>query len=289
MAATDAAALRLDLDAIDLWLASEEELAERAQSDADLPARLRALLSAEERERETRFHFAHDRSRFLLTRALVRSVLSRYAPLAPQAWAFENNAYGRPRIAAALAEAHSATAVGDDAHAQPALHALDFNLSHTRGLVALAVGRRRAIGIDVEHVAARTVSPRLARRYFSTREADALADVAEPLRQERFFEYWTFKESYIKARGMGMSLPLERFSFDYPAQDAVRLAIDAELEDAAERWSLWQYRPSGDHLLALCAERGETPPQVRLRRVLPLVYEQALTLAPTRRSPDGDA
>jgi len=274
MSASDGAALPLGPDAIDIWLASEEELAGHARTDAALTGRLHALLSAEERARGARFH-PDNRSRFVLTRALVRCVLSRYAPLPPDAWRFENNAYGRPRIASALQAADGALAD------------LDFNLSHTRGLIALAVGRRRAIGIDVEHIAVRRVSPLLPKRYFSAQEVEALAEVPESLRQQRFFEYWTFKESYIKARGMGLSLPLQRFSFDYPAQDAVRLAIDAELADAAERWSLWQYRPSSDHLLALCAERGAAPPQVRLRRMLPLVYEEVLSLDPIRRSPDA--
>lgn len=255
---------------IDLWLSYYDDAA-----DASLAAAMRALLTDDERAQEPRFYFADDRLRYLVTRALVRTVLSRYAPLAPEHWRFAKNDYGRPEIAPNIRLAY------------PQAADLRFNVSHTRGLIALAVVRGREIGVDVEHVRTRAVPLEIADRYFAPDEVLALAQVPEQAQQERFFEYWTFKESYIKARGMGLSLPLDGFSFHYPYENAVRIAIRDDLNDVPDRWRFWQCRPTEDHLLALCAERCDRPPPiVRMRRIVPLSSASALTVAFTRRSDD---
>lgn len=255
---------------IDLWLAYYD-LA------ADLAPRLRALLTEDELARESRFYFADDRLCYLVTRALVRTVLSRYAPLPPADWRFADNGHGRPHIAPEIVARC------------PEAADLRFNVSHTSGLIALGVTRGRELGVDVEHVGDRKGPLEVVDRYFAPAEVEALQQQPESVRHDRFFEYWTFKESYIKARGLGLALPLERFSFHYPHETGVRLAIEPELEDAPERWALWQYRPAGNYLLAVCAERGERPPTtVALRRCLPLCPDEAIAAVSTRRS-DADA
>lgn len=249
---------------IDLWLAFYGEAADPA-----LAARLMALLSEAERAQQSRFHFADDRLRYLVTRALVRSVLSRYAALAPADWGFSANAHGRPAIA----------------NGHPDVHGLDFNLSHTRGLIALAVSRHRTLGVDVENVAVREVSPGIADHFFAPAEVAALAAVPPAQWQHRFFEYWTFKEAYIKARGMGLSIPLEQFSFDFPDARGVRLAVDPALGDDAGRWWFRQCRPVPDCLLALCAQRGQgEAPLVTVRRALPGVEERVIGVDWVRES-----
>lgn len=243
---------------IDLWLAFYHEI-----DDEHLHARYRELLSEEERSREPRFHFADDRRRYLVTRALVRTVLSRYLAVAPREWEFSANAHGRPMIANA-------------SQRESGLH---FNISHARGLIALAVARHREIGVDVENVRAREVSAEIADRFFATAEAAELATVPHDRRQDRFFEYWTFKESYIKARGLGLSIPLGKFSFHYPDERAVRIAIQPELGDEAGRWCFRQFRPTNEHLLALCAERRHGYlPGTTIRKVIPLITDEVLQL-----------
>lgn len=260
-----AARLHASRDRIDLWLLRYDRVGDEA-----LLERLRQWLDPAERAQEPRFHFADDRKRYLLTRALVRSTLSRYAPVAPAQWRFGANAYGRPHI-----------------EAGQGIAGLNFNISHTHGLIALAVTLAREIGVDVEHVRHRQVSLGIAHRFFAAEEVAALAQVAAAQQQDRFFEYWTFKEAYIKARGMGLSLPLERFSFDYPQRDAVRLSVQPVLGDDAARWSLWQYRPQPEYLLALCSEREPgAPARVCVRELSPTLEERELALVPTRRSDD---
>jgi 4'-phosphopantetheinyl transferase len=241
---------------IDVWLAHYPEI-----SDPHLHAEYRALLTEEERSKEFRFYFPDDQRRYLVTRAMVRTVLSRYLGVAPTDWRFSNNHYGRPEIA----------------NLPRAECGLCFNISHTRGLIALAVTQHRELGVDVENVQTRQVEIEIADRFFATAEVAELASVPPERQQDRFFEYWTFKESYIKARGMGLSIPLAQFSFHYPHEFAVQLAVEPELGDDAARWSFWQYRPTAEHLLALCVERGDGGiPSVTFRTTVPLVSEQAI-------------
>jgi 4'-phosphopantetheinyl transferase len=249
---------------LDVWLVFYDEIV-----DARLLSRLCELLTREEREQQQRFHFADDRKRALITRALVRTVLSRYEAIAPADWLFAENHYGRPEIA-------NFGNRGCD---------LTFNVSHTRGVIALAVARGRALGIDIENVAARPVSIEVAERFFAASETADLLRVPSACQQDRFFEYWTFKESYIKARGMGLSLPLDQFSFDYPHDAGVRLTIQPTLADDANRWSFWQFRPGSEYQLALCAERfGNTVPHITLRKVIPTVRYELLDLSAVRTS-----
>jgi len=238
---------------IHLWLAYQDEIGGEA-----LLARYRAMMSEPEREQERRFHFARDRHRYLVTRALVRTVLSRYAPVAHRDWHFATNDYGRPQIANVLPR-----------HAD-----LSFNLSHTQGLIVLGVTRACTLGVDVEHLRARSVSIEIADRFFAPEEVSALALVPAHRQQDRFFEYWTFKESYIKARGMGLSLPLDRFSFHYPHENAVGIAIHSDLGDDPARWRFWQFKPTEQHLVAVCAERGVSQAQqISVNKVVPLLHD----------------
>lgn len=86
-----------------------------------------------------------------------------------------------------------------------------------------------------------------------------------------------FKESYIKARGMGLSIPLDQFSFSFPHERAVHIAIQPELGDDASRWSFWQCRPSPECLLAICAERLDgAAPTVTFRKLIPMETDEAL-------------
>src|SRR5947207_12598508 len=114
---------------IHVWLTFYDEV-----SDERLHSAYRELLSDAEKKQEPRFYFARDRRRYLVTRALVRTVLSRYVPIQPREWIFSANAYGRPNIA--NAEARDLC--------------LSFNISHTHSLIVLGITKGRELGLDVE-------------------------------------------------------------------------------------------------------------------------------------------
>jgi 4'-phosphopantetheinyl transferase len=251
------ATLLLPPEEIHLWLAFYDEI-----TDERLLSDYRSLLNSAEKEQQARFYFAKDRLRYLITRALVRTVMSRYVPIDPRDWVFSTNAYGCPEIA---------NAQGREAF-------LSFNISHTESLIVLGVTTRRALGVDVENFRAREVSIEIADRYFAPAEVAALNNVPPQQQQYRFFEYWTFKESYIKARRMGLSLPLDKFSFHYPHDRALEIAIDAELADDAARWQFWQFQPRPEYLVAICAERiPDQPPRLVVHQTVPMSSEKSVS------------
>jgi 4'-phosphopantetheinyl transferase len=184
-------------------------------------------------------------------------VLSRYAAVDPKDWVFTTNAYGRPSIVNTYATDGGLT----------------FNVSHTLGLIVLGVAKGRALGVDAENFATRYISSDLANHYFSAEEVAALHEAPHHQQRSRFFEYWTLKESYVKARGQGFSLPLDTFSFQF-AGDHAYLTINPELGDDSSRWQLWQLRPSSEHLVAVCAEKLNAPsPRLVVRETTPTVRE----------------
>lgn len=228
---------QLDSGHIHLWLAWPGEVTESRRL-----AEYRSLLSEEERQRQMRFYFERDRHRYLVTRAMVRTVLSKYSDVAPRDWRFAVNDYGKPSIAAEHTQARG----------------IEFNLSHTDGLVVLGISRGRVLGVDVENVRAREIDLETADRFFASAEVAALRALPSQQQRQRFFDYWTLKESYIKARGMGLSIPLGSFAFSFKDPAQIGLTIDSSLQDSAGRWLFWQQRLGRDHLMALCSEVDAT-------------------------------
>lgn len=256
--------LELAPDEIHLWCACHEDI-----RGPDLEMAYRHLLSPAERTRQARFHFDRDGHRFLVTRALVRTVLSRYASIHPQDWEFATNPHGRPHIANADADCTGLT----------------FNVSHTDGLIVLGVARGMRLGVDAEFLSARTSVLEIAPGCFAPEEVADLQALPAGVRQYRFFEYWTLKESYIKARGQGLSIPLDQFGFTLHGERGVTLSTDPRQADTASAWRFQQFRLSPTHLVAVCSDTASIgPSRTTIRAVVPLLCEQLLELRPTRCS-----
>lgn len=225
------------------------------------------LLSDEERAREVRFHFEHDRNQFVLTRALVRSVLSRYAHISPRAWRFGKNEFGRPFIANAEGPA------------------LSFNLSHTKGMVVMAVSAPQAIGVDVENYGERAAPLDVAGHFFSPLEAKQLYALPKEAQQERFFHYWTLKEAYIKAEGKGLTIPLDEFSMDLRHPETVDICFHADIHTGADPWRFCLLRSDPGFLTALCVQTAaRSMPELVLHRYLPLQKEEVFQVPLLRSS-----
>jgi 4'-phosphopantetheinyl transferase len=175
---------------VDLWVASVENAVALGRI-----AVYRDWLPAEEVARADRYRQEKDRNCCLVARALVRSVLSDYAGHDPAAWTFGYNAHGKPSIA------------------EPAGIPLKFNLSHTSGLVICGVTSAGELGVDVEHLHRACSILDLARRYFAEPETAYLEQTPPERQAAVFLEFWTLKEAYVKARGVGLSMPLADFAF----------------------------------------------------------------------------
>ncbi|OLP52975.1 hypothetical protein BJF92_18220 [Rhizobium rhizosphaerae] len=237
---------RLPQDAVHLHLVDDTQVTD--------PARLQTyarLLTDDETRRAAAFHAPEHRHQFLITRALLRRTLTHYCPGTPaQDWRFTLNAYGRPAIDGGFA-------IG-----------LDFNLSHTRGRIALAICRDPSPGVDIEWLDRRVDYAGIADLVLTPDEQRDLAALPEALRAQRFTALWTLKEAYVKARGMGLSIPLREIavSFDGSGQPSIRFG--GSLEDDPQRWQVWSLREGPAHRLAL-ALAAPTPRRIRIFRGIP--------------------
>jgi 4'-phosphopantetheinyl transferase len=238
------------------------------QFDAALQHAYLSLLSTAEHAQRDRLRFDALKRRYLLTRALVRTALSQRVPIiAPAEWRFAQNAYGRPFIADPPDPAGR----------------LRFNVSHTDTLVVMVLASGCEVGIDVE-CTQRPAPLDVAQRFFSRTESADLAGLPPQHQAARFWDLWTLKESYIKARGMGLSLPLDAFTF-HVGDARVSMQVEPRLEDPGSGWHFWQFALPGDHLMALCAQKiGPLAPHCEFRRVLPLRDEVPLALTAHRVS-----
>ncbi|MEM7120950.1 MAG: 4'-phosphopantetheinyl transferase superfamily protein [Pseudomonadota bacterium] len=222
---------------VHVWLAEPEAFLVSLESvDQAL-----ALLDADEQRRYHAFRFDRDRRVFLAAHLLLRTRLSLYAPVAPGAWTFEKNAFGRPEVAGGLLEADG----------------LRFNLSHTNGLVACAITRSADVGIDVESLSRPTPGLDIAERFFSPDEFAMLQKAPADEQHQLFFAIWTLKEAYIKARGMGLSLPLDQFAFDIDGLAVRGVRFRDEIKDNPKNWRFGVQSAGHQHLLAFAVRRED--------------------------------
>ena len=193
------------------------------------------LLSPQERERMARFKFEDVRAQYGRTRALVRRLLSAYAPgVEPEEWAFGEGAKGKPFVSGPRA-------------------GLYFNVTHTPGLIACAVAAVPEIGLDAELVSREVDFAGVARHSFAPDEIALLSTLSGTELREKFFYLWTLKEAYVKARGLGFSMGVSKFSF---AGSAARggepeVVFDASLGERSSDWKFESLVPAPGHLLAV--------------------------------------
>ncbi len=198
---------------------------------------LKQVLAPDERERADRFVRAEDRTRFIVGRGVLRTILGRYLDLDPRHLQFRYNPFGKPAIE---------PAAGGEL--------IRFNVSHSGDIVLYAITSGREIGVDVERIRPDFGTEEIAQRFFSGREVATLRGLPASCRLEAFFACWTRKEAYLKARGEGLSRPLDRFDVSLtPGQPAELLHV---YDDAAEpaHWSLRALSPGPGHVAALAVE-----------------------------------
>jgi 4'-phosphopantetheinyl transferase len=222
----------------DIWLVRQP-----AELDSRSARVWQSWLTPDERERHRSFRFEKHRAQYLLTRALVRTTLSRYTGTPPDAWRFVANEHGKPAIA-------------EPAPAEP----IAFNLSNTDGLVACALTVGSDVGVDVEAVDRSGETVSVAEHFFSPRETAELRALPLERQQARFFEYWTLKEAYIKARGLGLAIPLDQFTFVLDASPrAIEIDFDPRLVDDPGAWQFARLEVGPRHAAALAIRRGSAP------------------------------
>ncbi len=198
---------------------------------------LQRVLAKEEAARAAQFHFEIDRNHWIVARGILRILLSRYVSTAPDQLRFSSNDYGKPFLVF------------------PALsHQLQFNVSHSQDLALYAFTYNRQVGIDVEYKRADLNYEALANVSFSPNEQARLHSLPYDLKQEAFFNCWTRKEAYIKAKGKGFSIPTGQFDVSFLPGEPAALLQNREDPREITRWSLQELAPGMGYAGALAVE-----------------------------------
>jgi 4'-phosphopantetheinyl transferase len=198
---------------------------------------LQKVLSPDEQARVERFYFEKDRRRFIACRGTLREILARYLKCEAARLEFSCSRFGKPSLAP--------TVSGDNIH---------FNLSHSNDLALYAVSRFPEIGVDLEWVRKDFPCDQIAQHYFTPREIKTLRSLPDEMKYEAFFNGWTRKEAFVKARGKGLSLPLDRFTVSLaPGEPAALLRTEDNSEEAS-RWVLMGIIPADGYLAAIAAK-----------------------------------
>lgn len=208
------------------------------------------VMSTTERERNQRYRFERDQLADRISRALVRSTLAQYVDMPPQAFEFETGEHGKPEVCNAP-------------------QAIRINLSHTSSYAVCAVSAGVDVGIDIECTERKNDVLSIADHYFSKPEVTDLFALPADVQQDRFFDYWTLKEAYMKARGEGLSLGLGNFSFALANRASPSISFNADLVDNPTDWFFKLYQPAEDHRMAL-AVRHTKSPRIKLFKAEPL-------------------
>lgn len=205
--------------------------------DPEGVARAAALISPDEVERMLRFRFDVHRERFALRRAGLRILLARYLDLEPARLSFTCSPRGKPEISSPAGET-----------------GLRFNLSDSEDLALLGIVPGRRIGVDVEHARPVREMDSIARRHFSPLEYEQYLKAAPDRRTECFYNAWTRKEAWLKARGDGLWAGLSGFDVTLASGSEPRLLEVRGEPGEAERWRMHAFAPAPGYVAAVAVE-----------------------------------
>jgi 4'-phosphopantetheinyl transferase len=215
-------------DQVHVWLADLESLSDSGTGET--------ILSVDEQERADRFRFARDRKYFTASRFLLRMLLSSYVGAKPAELHFRYSSHGKPSL-------------GNDYHGGE----IQFNLSHSGKKALFAFVRGHEIGIDVEMIRTDIEAETLAQRFFSEGERNELAQVPPAGKHDAFFRCWTRKEAFVKAKGHGLSFPLDRFDVSLAGDSAQLLATRPDGKER-DRWWMSTLDVGSEYAAALVVE-----------------------------------
>jgi len=203
------------------------------QANLEQVARWSALVPIERALRIARFRNWEDQWRSLAGDMLVSYVLRVKYRLPIHQMIFTQSAYGKPKLQ------------GDE---------IQFNVSHS-GVWTVVAFHSEAIGIDIEQIA--MVDMELARSIFVNNEYEALCSQPAHERDRMFYMIWTAKESYIKAVGKGLSIPLDSFSVaskqEYSSASFIQSIVsEYGSTEYSTNWYLTQLDLDPDYMLTVC-------------------------------------
>ena len=202
---------------------------------------LLAILSIDELERVRRFHFEKDKKRFIVSRGILRNILSHYQGISPQKILFEYTPYGKPVFASKSGEATHC-----------------FNLSHSGEFALYAVSPERRVGIDIERVRDDVSVDQISQKFYCHDEIIALEQIPKTDRTELFFQYWTRKEALLKAAGEGISFPMEQCDVSLIGAGVLSpIRLPCNTNEEGSRWYVKDLSPGHGYVAAIAVDGGD--------------------------------
>ncbi len=233
---------QLQEDEVHVWMVNPKQILTTAE--------LHSMLSTTELEKISRYRADKAKHTALITRCFIRLLLSQYASLAPQQWQFSISELGKPELTNSPIP-------------------LRFNLSHNDEVIVCALCLTKDIGCDIENLSRKISVEAIAKRFFSSTEYQQIK--ASPT---SFFEYWTLKEAFVKATGLGISQGLDTFSFEIKStkkqnyNDNIGLVFNENCtEQIPQNWYHCLLFPDNKHCIGLSVNAGkqvEKKPSIRL-------------------------
>jgi 4'-phosphopantetheinyl transferase len=215
---------------VDIWCVKLHSLSTHVQD-------LAGILSAEEKNRSEKFRSDRDKLCAVVSRGVLRLILSAYLGQPPAQIQMISGPQGKPAL-----------------FHQDKRHPIQFNLSHSHETVLYGITRMGEIGVDVEKVRDVPDFEKIIRRFFSARERTAFDELPPAQRKRAFFTCWSRKEAFMKARSDGFSLPLDQFDVSIlPDQPAALLATRWDPSEV-NRWLLSDIRLDADHAAAMAVD-----------------------------------
>ena len=206
------------------------------------------LLDAEEFQRWKRFAFYEDAQRFLAGRAFLRIALGTVLAVPPREIAFSAGAFGKPTLAVT------------------GIDRLRFSLSRTSQTIALALTERLDVGVDIEHLERGPDVAQQAEIFCDVRELEAMAAMPVARRVDRLIQTWTLKEAFLKAKGVGLSMPLDHFGFDFFAAAPPHIHFAHPGRDSPSDWYFASLSPTVGSWVSIAVRlAGEPIPALKAR------------------------
>jgi len=221
---------------VHVWIAALDQPAAAIEQLAEI------LSDGEERIAE-RFCFDRDKRRYIAARGLLRSIVAKYyLGVEPGRLEFSYGSHGKPCLSRKLGGG-----------------TLCFNQSDSNGLALYAFAQDHEVGVDIEYMRTMTDAKDIVDGCFSEHEKRAFDSVADEDKTEAFFNCWTRKEAFIKAIGLGLHFPLDRFDVSFvPGEPARLLRLAGWPEEVCRcRWTLMGFTPKNGYKGALAIKSTE--------------------------------
>ena len=186
-------------------------------------------VSAEKQERVKKIVHINDAFRTVVGELLVRYILQKKYGSIPKQLVFDKNLYGKPSLSQ-----------------YPLFH---YNIAHSGECVVCAV-HDKEIGMDVEKI--ESFDLKVAEQFFTIDEYEDCLKTKEEI-NTGFYDLWTLKESYVKAQGRGLSIPLDSFNVKVHSCDYIELS-DTNTGEIMTDYIFKQYRIQNQYKLAVCAK-----------------------------------